>query len=436
MKPISRAVIAPVLAGMSMVLAAACGAATPGNPASPASPGTPETGGQPAATATATATPAGTSAPATPPPAASTPNCRGVPTTASAYAGSYLPGTIAPLVAIQFVSAQQGWVVGAHTILATSDGGQAWARQYSGPAVLDELDFTGAEHGWAVGQDTVLATSDGGSTWSPLPDPCGGIRSVHFVSPDLGYAVFGGSPVTLDAGLPAVGDGGTLLKTTDGGRTWAPVPGAPAQVQSVCFANPADGFLAALGKVWRTTDGAVTWSASLTEPGPATIADVGAASATAIECAGPSAAWAYEVGFGAAMNHKPYIGYGTQDGTTWHMLFAELYTQYSLSARVHEGPGSYPGPFSAISPDSAMFVGWTPPIGYGLASLDIVTDGSTNSQPVDVGGVTCPFGAAFTSLARGWVVGQDQTEPGKLGSYVIEATTDGGRTWTRQYATN
>jgi photosystem II stability/assembly factor-like uncharacterized protein len=339
-------------------------------------------------------------------------------------------------VAIQFVSAQQGWVVGARTILATSDGGQAWARQYSGPAVLDEVDFTDAEHGWAVGQDTVLATSDGGSTWSPLPDPCGAIRSVHFVSPDLGYAVFGGSPVTLEAGLPAVGGGGTLLKTADGGRTWAPVPGAPPQAQSVCFANPADGFLATLGKLWRTSDGGATWVASLTEPGPATIAQQGPAYATAIECAGPSAAWAYEVGFGAALSHKPYIGYGTQDGTTWHMLFAELYTQYSLSARVHgqEGPGSYPGPFSAISPDSAVFVGLIPPVGYGLTRLDIVTGGTTNSQPVDVGGVTWPFGAAFISPAQGWVVGEDQTQPGKLGPSVIDATADGGRTWTRQYS--
>lgn len=339
-------------------------------------------------------------------------------------------------MAIQFVSAQQGWVVGARTILATSDGGQAWARQYSGPAVLDEVDFTDAEHGWAIGQDAVLATSDGGSTWSPLPDPCGAIRSVHFVSPDLGYAVFGGSPVTLEAGLPAVGGGGSLLKSTNGGRTWAPVPGAPSQVQSVCFSDPADGFLATLGRLWRTTDGGETWVASLTEPGPATIADLGPAYATAIECAGPSAAWAYEVGFGAALSHKPYIGYGTQDGITWHMLFAELYTQYSLSSRVHgqEGPGSYPGPFSAISPDSAVFVGLLPPVGYGLARLDIVTGGTTNSRPVDVGGLTWPFGAAFITDRQGWVVGVDQTEPGKIGPYVIEATTDGGRTWARQYS--
>jgi hypothetical protein len=31
------------------------------------------------------------------------------------------------------------------------------------------------------------------------------------------------------------------------------------------------------------------------------------------------------------------------------------------------------------------------------------------------------------------VIGTDQTQPGQQGAYVIETTSDGGRTWTRQY---
>jgi hypothetical protein len=31
------------------------------------------------------------------------------------------------------------------------------------------------------------------------------------------------------------------------------------------------------------------------------------------------------------------------------------------------------------------------------------------------------------------VVGTDQTQPGQRGGYVIQETSDGGHTWTRQY---
>jgi photosystem II stability/assembly factor-like uncharacterized protein len=354
-------------------------------------------------------------------------------------------------VAIQFVSARQGWVAGDERILATSDGGQSWTTQYNGPADLDELDFTDAEHGWAVGEDAMLATSDGGATWTAVTDPCAAIRSVHFVSADLGFAVFGGITVALDGGYPAVQDGGRLLRTNDGGRTWQVVATAPASVQTACFSDSRNGFLATPGKIWRSTDGGLTWSATLTEPGPAEIAGagpptgpsqvagVGAASTTVVECAGHSGGWAEVISVGAALSHKGYIAYGTQSGRDWHALFAELYTESSVfPGGIAQGPGSYPGPFSAISPDSAVFVGYTPPAGYGTATLDVIAgDSSTGTGAVsdhgDVGGLTNPFGAAFLSAAQGWVVGEDQTQPGQWGDAVIEVTADGGRTWTRQY---
>jgi photosystem II stability/assembly factor-like uncharacterized protein len=345
-------------------------------------------------------------------------------------AGSGVPA----LDTVQFVSATRGWAAGAGHILATSDGGRTWQSQYTGRARFDQVDFTDAAHGWAVATSALLATSDGGRTWTALPEPCGLIDSVRFVTPRVGYAVAGARTVRIDAGTPVAVNGGRLLETTDGGRTWNAVTGAPVSAQSVCFTSPSAGFLGTPGRVWRTTDGGARWSASFTEP-PAAGARGEPPDATALECAGGSAAWTLFLGSSALLGHEGYLAYATQDARTWHVLFEETYIESGLRPEVHapDGPGSYPGPVSAIDAGSAAYVGWTPPAGLGAAPLELATGGTRLTKAGNVGGVTQPNAAAFVAVSRGWVVGADQTTPSQPGRDVIEATADGGRTWTRQY---
>jgi photosystem II stability/assembly factor-like uncharacterized protein len=201
----------------------------------------------------------------------------------------------------------------------------------------------------------------------------------------------------------------------------------------VCFANASDGFAGIPGQVWRSTDGGAHWTAAFSEP-PAAANQGLPPDATAVECAGSGAAWTLFTGAGAAMSHSPYIAYGTQDGQHWHALFEETYTESAIRPGLHapDGPGSYPGPFSAISPSTAAYVGWTPPEGYGAAPLDLVTGGTSLSKAGNVGGLTQPYAAAFASPAQGWVVGTDQTTAGSAGPAVIEETSNGGKSWTRQ----
>jgi photosystem II stability/assembly factor-like uncharacterized protein len=427
-RAIVRGGVAATLSGLAL-LAAGCGPA-PGAPraARPAS----------ASTASAKAAVSGPAAPRTPAIAPSPDDtCKGAGAGTSTVQIASGSGTVPPLAAVQFVSAQQGWVAGSGRILATSDGGQTWTRQYSGPAGLYQVDFISATRGWAVGPNAVLTTTDGGKVWASLPEPCTPVRSVHFVTPDLGYAVAGGSGVRLDGGVPAATGAGTLLMTTDGGQNWQPVPGAPAAAQTVCFSSPFDGFLGTPGRVWRSTDGGRHWTVSFTEPRSSTAAaSAQPGDTTVIECAGDTAAWALFLGAGAAMGHSPYLGYATQDARDWHVLFEEEYTESASAPGVHapQGPGTYPGPFSAISPDSAAFVGSIPAEGLGAAPLEMVTGGGAGRSMLgDIGGVTQAYGAAFVSATQGWVIGTDQTSPGKQGDYAIEATSDGGHTWTRQY---
>ncbi len=333
---------------------------------------------------------------------------------------------------MQFVSGTQGWVAGAGRILATTDGGQNWTRQYAGPASFDQVDFVDARHGWAVGVTGLLRTANGGAAWTAAADPCGSIRSVHFVTPDRGYAIAGGSRIRIDGGLPAPAIGGELMATTDGGQHWAAMAGAPAQAQTACFTSAASGYLGTPGRIWRTLDGGGHWALAFAEPATSAAVHQGTPDTTVLECAGGSAAWALFLGSGAALGHAPYLAYAIANARPARALFEEAYIETAARPQVHapDGPGSYPGPFSAISQADAVFVGFNPAAGYGAAALMTVT-GSGISRDGDVSGISQAYGAAFVSAAQGWVIGRNV----RTGEYGIEATSDGGRTWTSQYQT-
>jgi photosystem II stability/assembly factor-like uncharacterized protein len=413
---------AAAVSGVAL-LAAGCGTASSSQPAA-AFNGQSSSPARPSTTATSAPAPAGQSSAAQ----SSSSLCTG---SGATYSAPGVPVQVPPLDAVQFVSPAQGWVAGAGRVLATTNGGQSWTQQYSGPAKLDQVDFTDAQHGWAVGTSSLLGTTDGGATWTALGDPCGAIRSVHFVSSDLGYAVAGGSQVRLDGGVPAPAVGGELLTTTDGGKHWQAVPGAPAQAQTACFASAADGFVGTPGKIWRTSDGGKQWALMFAEPAVSGAAHPGLADTTVLQCAGDSAAWVLFLGSGAALGHAPYLAYDTQNAHTMRALFEETYIESAIRPQVHapEGPGSYPGPFSAISPDTAVFVGYTPPIGYGVAPVMTVTGDTHLAMAGNVGGITQADGVAFVSTTAGWVVGGNQ----QTGVYSIEATANGGHTWALQY---
>jgi photosystem II stability/assembly factor-like uncharacterized protein len=342
------------------------------------------------------------------------------------------------LAAVQFTDPGHGWVAGVGRIMATTDGGASWTRQYAGPADLDQVDFIDPQHGWAAGGGSLLRTTDGGANWTALAEPCqGDLDSVHFISPALGYAVAAaagnqGGGQSIAGGPYTTAIGGSLLRTTDGGATWSPVANAPANPQSACFANADDGYLGTPARIWRTTDGGQHWTLALTEPEASGNPTTNGTDTPEIECAGASGLWVLFLGQGAASEHAPYLAYASQDGRDWHGVLEEPYTESALrpGLKLPQGPGSGPGPMSAIDPGSAVFVGFTPPIGYGVAPVMLASDnGYTLSKEGDVGTINEPLAAAFLSPDQGWVVGENL----KTNAFDIESTSNGGRTWTTQY---
>ncbi len=232
----------------------------------------------------------------------------------------------------------------------------------------------------------MLATTDGGAHWRALPEPCRAIRTLHFVSPDDGFAVAGGNLPYVGVSSPPLA-GGVLLRTADGGQHWQ------------LLAAPADE----------------------------------------VECAGSGAGWAELNGPGAALSHMPQIGYHTAGGT-WQPIFAEQYTASpGLRARVHAAsPGVYPGPFSAISPDQAVFVGECPPCSapasprlLGPVPMDIALHGgAVLIRRGRISQLSQATAAAFVTASDGWVTGIRQASQ-RIS--VIMHTTDGGRSWQEQY---
>ena len=348
------------------------------------------------------------------------PVSRGCPaTTPLAYGSGYLSG-------IQFVSPEQGWVVGQHKILATSDGGEHWTVQDSGSLDLTSVDFISAAVGWAVGTRSLLATTDGGAHWTALADPC--LRSVHFVSLEDGFATAGGrGPFYFGAG-PAQGRL-EVLATTDGGRSWHALR-VPAEPQTVCFDNAEQGWLGAAGRLYRSANGGRTWTLATAGVRPRE----GGTAWMTVQCAGDGAAWALDIGPGAASNQEPHVGYfASPEGVA--PVFAEQYFPHPGVSVTADSPGSYPGPMSAVSPTSAAFIDFCPACEPGASvPWDLVT-GTTVIREGNVGGLTQPESASFLSAQLGWVTGIVVRYHGTTSRWYqrIVTTSDGGRSWRVLY---
>jgi photosystem II stability/assembly factor-like uncharacterized protein len=153
-----------------------------------------------------------------------------------------------------------GWAVGARGFIGhTRDGGWSWPAQDSGvSATLRAVSFgfggDGAEVGLAVGDDrTLVTTRDGGEAWARAALPSSAAGALR------GTAVSEGATL-----LVAVGDAGTLLRSSDRGLSFeaSRIAGA-ADLFDVAL--DASGGLAlavdSAGVIWVSRDRARTFEA-------------------------------------------------------------------------------------------------------------------------------------------------------------------------------
>lgn len=346
--------------------------------------------------------------------------------------------------AVQFANRQVGWAVGSN-VWATRNGGDTWSTQSQAGVNLTGLDVLSPERAWVFSWQypSIYSTADGGVHWSALPEPPEQIDAVHFVSLSMGFAVAGGTAAG-PSGMPQCG--GVLLSTSDGGQRWHQLP-SPPNVQSACFSDPSDGWLSAgvaqHADVYHSSNGGKTWQLSLAAPLNKQALAQGATNAALaqLQCA-QGAVWALYLGFGAAMSQEPWFAYrGSLSG--WQPVFSEGYTESELTARFpHQAPAGYSGPFSALGPGTAIFVGEDQVSVPISANVDIASTGGKDLAELGVDrGLTTATGVAFTSSQDGWLVGEEvekgcSDNTGPSCPWVIDRTVNGAKSWTRSFTYN
>ncbi|HYE15445.1 MAG TPA: YCF48-related protein [Pyrinomonadaceae bacterium] len=162
---------------------------------------------------------------------------------------------------VDFSDNMNGWVVGGVSSLVyhSTDGGRSYQRRSTGfTASLFGVEAIDARNVVVVGYASgwhgpiVLRTTDGGATWAEMPNPFRSYTrwsfyAVHFVNATTGWAV---------------GSNGIVIKTTDGGATWVDksVPGLTVPLSDVSFADANNGWVVGYyGALFRTRDGGQTW---------------------------------------------------------------------------------------------------------------------------------------------------------------------------------
>jgi photosystem II stability/assembly factor-like uncharacterized protein len=171
---------------------------------------------------------------------------------------------------LTFLDAQRGWVVGgAGAIMHTTDGGATWVRQRVTdgerlwgrkviiPPNLLRVTFVTAQEGWVVGAEgTLLHTRDGSASWRVGPRPTtADLFDVRFVTSQIGLIV---------------GDRGLILRTRDGGRTWRRQRSAVRHpLQDIACFSPDECIIGGGAEsILTTSNGGRTWGQQELPEGP------------------------------------------------------------------------------------------------------------------------------------------------------------------------
>jgi photosystem II stability/assembly factor-like uncharacterized protein len=282
-------------------------------------------------------------------------------------------------------------------LLGTKDG-RTFLVESRAPIVgISALD---RRHAWAItGDGFVLRTIDG-RHWARLGAPH--LVSVQFVTRQTGFGL------TRD---------GVVVRSVDAGHAW-PQLTTPGLMQTECFADARDGWVARAGSVWATHDGGGSWARTNLQrarqgfPVPQ------------LGCRRRDVWIVFHEG--AAASTEGYRVYRSLDGgSTWRAVFASPFQNRLPSI------SNYAGPFSVLGGGAAILSGYCSPCdSYGTASFVHTLDGGSSfRRSTPLHGYT-PQALSFVDAKGGWLLtGAHVASATAVRLGVVWRTLDGGRSW-------
>lgn len=310
-------------------------------------------------------------------------------------------------------------LIAALTLLNGAASSQATPWQWINPLpqgnLLNGVWMVSAETTVAVGDlGTVLRTTNGGTTWNVEFNAAGieeQLFAVQFVSGSVGWAV---------------GESGRILKSTDGGISWliqdSPLP---YDLYALDFVSPTTGWASGFqGTMLKTTDGGASWAVENSST---------LSSLYSLYFVSANTGWAVGVNGTIVKTTNGGASWGTQTIATAQPLFSVAFTSllvgytvgaFGLVYRTLNGGSSWSPVASGtdLSLFSVQFTSST--TGYAVGEYGGIiktTNGGTSWFAQTSQTYSDLFAVRFGSSTSGWVVGD-------LGTLL--KTTDGGTTWT------
>jgi photosystem II stability/assembly factor-like uncharacterized protein len=304
--------------------------------------------------------------------------------------------------------------------------------QPSGASVVLQEVFADSVTGnvWVVGNDGVILNStDRGAIWTPQVSGMTGttLYSIYFVN-----EIVNGVKGPAEIGW-AVGDGGVIIHTEDGGATWEPqVSGITGQLRSVFFADRSNGWaVGAAGLIMATRNGGDEWGTQAEGISNQDLESIDFAPPAIGEVV-VSQGWA--VGLNATIIH-------TGDGNRWtkqnpargltnEALYGVFFDSSNKGWAIGDlGPmilntsnggatwGSSPAHHAGSKNLYDLFFisaadGWA--VGSGGKILHMTSAGDWEGVITEVSeGINTPlWGVAFVDGSEGWAVGGTEDDPG------------------------
>jgi photosystem II stability/assembly factor-like uncharacterized protein len=280
---------------------------------------------------------------------------------------------------------------------------------------LRGVHFADARTGWAVGEGgTIVATRDGGTSWlAQVSGTDKYLRGVHFADARTGWAV---------------GESGTIVATRDGGASWsAQVSGTTTNLLGVHFADARTGWaVGSGGTIVATRDGGASWLAQVS----GTTRDL-----FGVHFADARTGWAVgESGTIVATRDGGASWLAQVSGTIQALLgahFADARTGWAVGVggtivATRDGGASWSAQVSRTTEHlwgmhfADARTGWA--VGEN-GTIVATPDGGASWSPQQSGTTKDLVGVHFADARTGWAVGEDGT---------IVATRDGGASWSAQ----